>query len=69
MGEPRLHPHAMRHTFASELARRGVPEHIIADLLGHKRRRSSITSRYISAVGPAYMQAMALLWNGEEWHG
>ncbi len=63
LGEPRLHAHALRHTFASELARRNVPEHVIADLLGHKRRRSSITSRYVSALGREYVEAMACLWS------
>lgn len=65
--EPRWHAHALRHTFASELARLGVPEHIIGDLLGHKRRRSSITSRYVSAFGPEYHRAVSLLGGDQPW--
>lgn len=63
---PGLLPHAMRHTFASELARRGVPEHVLADLLGHSRQRS-VTSRYITTFGPEVTKAMQILWNGEHW--
>jgi integrase len=33
--EPRLHMHTMRHTFGSELARRGVQASTIAALMGH----------------------------------
>ena len=28
-------PYALRHTFATKLARKGVPPKVIADLLGH----------------------------------
>jgi integrase len=63
LGEPRLHPHALRHTFASELAARGVGEHVIADLLGHKRKRSAITQRYITVFGEESVRAMQLLWH------
>lgn len=63
LGEDRLHAHAFRHTFASELARQGKPEHIISDLLGHARRRSSVTQRYVTVLGPEYIDAMAGLWD------
>lgn len=35
-GLPRLHPHALRHAFATRLLRAGQPIKIIADLLGHR---------------------------------
>ncbi len=63
LGERRLHPHALRHTFASELAKHGVAEHVIADLLGHARKRSSVTQRYVTVFGPEYLSAMQLLWS------
>lgn len=63
LGEKRLHPHALRHTFASELAKQGVAEHVIADLLGHARKRSSVTQRYVTVFGPEYLAAMRLLWD------
>src|SRR5690606_7428906 len=34
--EPKLHPHTMRHTFGSELARLGVSVSTIAALMGHQ---------------------------------
>lgn len=41
-----LRVHDLRHTFASWLAMEGHGESTIAELLGHKSRRSSITGRY-----------------------
>lgn len=68
LGEPRWHPHTMRHTFASELARRGTPEQVIADLMGHKRKRSIITQRYITVFGDQMRAAMSMLWHeGATW--
>ena len=37
-------PHALRHTFASRLVRKGVPLHVVSKLLGHKRLQE--TDRY-----------------------
>ena len=45
----RIHCHALRHTHASELARRGVPEVYIQRQLGHQNL--STTSRYLERVG------------------
>lgn len=52
--------HSLRHAFASELARRGVPVHVIARLLGH--RLGGMTMRYVHEALPELRQAMEKLW-------
>lgn len=44
-----LSPHAIRHTFATMLARAGAPTTAIATLLGHERLDT--TQKYINAAG------------------
>lgn len=46
----RVHPHGLRHTHAAELAREGVPLHIIRRQLGHADLRT--TQRYIDHLEP-----------------
>ncbi len=53
-----LHPHSLRHTFASWLAMAGVPLHTISRLLGHADIR--MTERY-AHLSPAYLQDAAEL--------
>lgn len=48
--EKRVHPHGMRHTHASELAREGVPVHVIRKQLGHASLAT--TERYIDHLAP-----------------
>lgn len=48
--EKRVHPHGLRHTHASELAREGVPVHYIKRQLGHSSL--AITERYIDHLTP-----------------
>jgi integrase/recombinase XerD len=48
--EKRVHPHGLRHTHASELAREGVPLHIIRRQLGHADL--NMTARYIEHLSP-----------------
>jgi integrase/recombinase XerD len=48
--EKRVHPHGLRHTHASELAREGVPVHIIRRQLGHSSLAT--TARYIEHLSP-----------------
>jgi len=46
----RVHPHGLRHTYASELAREGVPLPMIQALLGHKSLAT--TARYVHQLAP-----------------
>ena len=45
--------HALRHTYASALAMKGVPMRVIADQLGHADTR--ITERHYAHLGPSYV--------------
>jgi len=47
----RVAPHGLRHTYATELAREGVPMNAIRQLLGHKRL--AYTEGYINELYPA----------------
>jgi integrase/recombinase XerD len=46
--EKRVHPHGLRHTFAHELDREGVPVTTIRDALGHSS--VGVTDRYLRQV-------------------
>ena len=46
----RVHGHALRHTFAKNLADEGTPMHIIQKALGHSSLQ--VTSVYVSHVSP-----------------
>ncbi|HWF49713.1 MAG TPA: site-specific integrase [Solirubrobacteraceae bacterium] len=48
--EKRVHPHGLRHTHAAELAREGVPVHVIRKQLGHSSLDT--TERYINHLAP-----------------
>jgi site-specific recombinase XerD len=48
--ERRVHPHGLRHTFAAQLAREGVPVHVIRKALGHASLAT--TERYIDHLAP-----------------
>jgi len=48
--DKRAHPHGLRHTFASDLARERVPLHIIQKLLGHADLAT--TARYVDHLTP-----------------
>lgn len=61
LGDTRLHPHALRHTFGTELVRRGVPIATVARLLGHAPGSFAITMRYYSPAEPALRAAVDLL--------
>ena len=59
----RAHPHQMRHTFATELARTDIPLPSLMALLGHKR--PDVTMRYVGLtnrdIRRAYEKAVAQL--------
>jgi site-specific recombinase XerD len=46
--EKRVHAHALRHAFAIELEREGVPLSAIRDLLGHSS--AAVTDRYLRRI-------------------
>jgi site-specific recombinase XerD len=55
--ERRVHPHALRHSLAAELAREGVPMNAVQAQLGHKSLAT--TSRYLAHVAPEELVAVA----------
>jgi integrase len=57
-------PDTLRHTFGSELARRGVSVSTIAALMGHSLAAagSNAITHYIQVHGPELREAMAKLW-------
>lgn len=48
--DKRVHPHMFRHTFAAELAREGVPPHVIQIQLGHSSLMT--TTKYLRTIAP-----------------
>ena len=48
--EKRVHPHALRHTHAYELANEGLPPHLIQAQLGHTSLAT--TDRYLRHIAP-----------------
>jgi site-specific recombinase XerD len=51
--ERRVHPHALRHTYAAELAREGTPMNVLRDALGHSSLAT--TDRYLRDVAPVHV--------------
>lgn len=51
--ERRVHPHALRHTYAAELARERVPMNVLRDALGHSTLAT--TDRYLRDVAPVHV--------------
>jgi integrase len=49
--EKRIHPHCLRHAYASFLLDAGMPMHFIGKMLGHSS--TAITERYADHVNPA----------------
>lgn len=59
--ERRVHPHALRHTRAAELAEAGVPVNVIQRALGHSSLAT--TDRYLAHVAPTQvLDSMAAGW-------
>ena len=59
LSEPRLHAHALRHSFATALVRAGHDVHTVMHLLGH--RSLLMLSRYLHAHSAASRAAVASL--------
>jgi site-specific recombinase XerD len=57
--EKRVHPHALRHTFAAEMEAAGTPVTVISKLLGHSS--IAVTARYLDHLTNA--QAISVLEN------
>ena len=53
--EKAVRPHGLRHTFAAELCREGVPLNEIQQALGHSN--AATTSRYLAHVAPEKLLA------------
>lgn len=49
----RMHPHALRHAYAAELAREGTPMNVLRDALGHSSL--AVTDRYLRDVAPVHV--------------
>jgi len=62
----RVHPHGLRHSYASALVREGVPLNVISKALGHAS--SAITSRYLDHIAPADVIALgrSRTWSADE---
>lgn len=57
--DKRLHPHALRHTFGTALARAGVDPYTLRDLMGHRDLRT--TMRYYHGHSAAQRAAVSHL--------
>lgn len=66
--DKRIHPHMFRHTFAAELAREGVPPHVIQAQLGHSNLNT--TTKYLRTIAPQevinLIRARAAPWETED---
>jgi site-specific recombinase XerD len=60
----RVHPHGLRHSYASFLMDQGVPIHHIKRMLGHSSL--AVTERYVDHINPAAVleEVRALDWPG-----
>jgi integrase/recombinase XerC len=60
-GEPRVHPHTLRHTFGTNMVREGVDLVTVADLMGHARVDTTRGYARSSLVGQAAAIEAALM--------
>lgn len=60
--EPRLHPHALRHSFITALVRAGHPLHVVQKLARHKT--VTMTMRYFHSDGQEIRAAINTLGRG-----
>lgn len=59
IGDRRMHPHALRHTFCTALVRAGVSIDVVMRLAGH--RSITTTMRYVHEAGEEGAKAVRLL--------
>lgn len=60
--DKRVHPHALRHSYAFELSQRGVPVNLIQQALGHAWLQT--TDTYLRHIAPADVIALG---RSDEW--
>ena len=60
-GDGRLRPHNLRRTMATALLERGVPEPIIAQVLGHAPGSGAMTRLYLAGREPVLREALGRL--------
>lgn len=60
-GDGRLRPHNLRRTMATALLERGVPEAIIAQVLGHAPGSGAVTRLYLAGREPVLREALGRL--------
>lgn len=56
LGERRLHPHSLRHTFGTALTRKGVQLDLVMRLMGHSK--ITTTQKYLHSGGPSGAAAL-----------
>jgi site-specific recombinase XerD len=61
--EKRVHPHALRHSYAFELSERGTPPNVIQQALGHTSLQ--VTDAYLRHIAPADVIALG---RADDWH-
>lgn len=60
-GDGRLRPHNLRRTLATALLERGVPEALIAQILGHAPGSGAVTRLYLAGREPVLREALGRL--------
>ncbi len=63
LGEPRLSPHVMRHSYGTEQVNRGTPLHVLKVLMGHASIRE--TEKYLHVVDQQRLDAAGRIQLGE----
>lgn len=54
--DKRVHPHALRHSYAFELSQKGTPPNVIQQALGHASLQ--VTDAYLRHIAPADLLAL-----------
>lgn len=62
LNEPRLHPHAMRHSFTTHLYSCGYSMEFVSALAGHEKETRNAAHRYHRVLAPDRIRGMEMLW-------